>query len=386
MLQDHKSKNIFIRYLGLITVLIFGVISILGTGGGDGEGNGGISAGLLPTYNFNIGRGIDTSGDASNGITVNVPTNGSTAFLRLDPNPLVGTFQCDTNSEECGLATIDSETFLDVFDQTAILIVGNLRIQILNQVIIGVSGLPVIGRIQIESVAAPDGLGEGFIIVEMATCTGGAGVNIYDNTVLLGCYTWNDFDQLFDNSTNPAEQLAAFGFQVIEFLFEQVDFVTEVLGLIDENAADLQQAGSIEEVCDAFSDAGLTVPTNIIGRTVPDQGIRSLAWVDSNSDSILGPSDGFVGTLNECWFNDPTDDVDEILNGVGNFLGYVENVDQNREVITALGFTSVTPPTPGGVFYTDFTISETEETTPGTAEITNVIGLEGGISIMFTEP
>jgi len=386
MSQEHKSNNIFIRYLGLTAVIIFSVISVLGTGGGGDGDAGDTSVDLLPTYDFNISRGIDSSGDVSNGITVSVPQNGSTAFLRVDPNPVVGTFQCDTVSGECGLATIDSGTFLDVFDETTTLVVGNLRIQILDQVIIGISGLPVIGRIQIESVAAPDGLGAGFITVEMATCTGGAGVNIYQDTVLIGCFTWNDFEQLFDTSTNPAEQLAAFGFQVVEFLFEQVDFVTEILGLIDENATDLQQAGSIEEMCDAFSTAGLTAPTNIIGRTVPDQGMRSLSWIDSNSDSNLGPGDGFVGTLNQCWFNDPTDDVDELLNGVGNFLGYVENIDQNREVITALGFTSVTPPTPGGVFYTDFTISETEETTPGTAEITDVIGLEGGVSIMFTEP
>ncbi|MGD8569005.1 MAG: hypothetical protein PVJ39_13035 [Gammaproteobacteria bacterium] len=264
---------------------------------------------------------------------------------------------------------------------------GDLHIQILDQVIIGVSGLPVLGRIQIESVAAPDGLGEGFIVVEPATCTTGAGVNITDNGASLGCYTWDEFDQLLDASTNTVEQLAAFGFQVLDFLFGQVDYVTEVLGLIDEHAADLEQAASIQEMCDAFSDAGLTAPANIAGRTVPDQGIRSLSWVDTNSNGSLGPGDSFTGTLNECWFNDPTD-VAELLNGTANFLGYVENVDQNREVITAIGFTSVTPPPPdpGGVFYTDFTISETEEASPGTAEINNVIGLEGGISIMFTEP
>lgn len=387
MIPERTTKNIFIRYLGLLAVLTFGVISILGTNGSDDDGgNGDTSVGLLPTYDYNIGRGIDTNGDESNGITVSVPLNGSTISLRVDPHPVLGTFQCDPATEECGLAQINPGTFLDVFDETAPLIVGDLQIQITEQVIIGVSGLPVIGRIQIESMAAPDGLGEGFIIIEMGSCMGGAGVNIYDNGTMVRCYTWNDFEQLFDTSTDPVEQLAAFGYQIIEFLFGQVEFITSIIGVIDENAALLQQAGTIDETCDAFSAAGLTVPTNITGRTVPDQGMRSLSWVDANSNSMLGPGDDFVGTLNECWFNDSADNVDELLNGTGSFHGYVKNVDMNREVITALGFTSVTPPAPGGVFYTEFTISETEEPAPGTAEITSVIGLGGGISIMFTEP
>jgi len=387
MIYKPNSRAIFIRYLGLLTVLIFGVISILGTSGSDDDGgNGDTSIGLLSTYDYNIGRGIDANGNESNGITVSVPVNSSTLSLRVDPHPVVGTFQCDPATEECGLARINPGTFLDVFDETTPLSVGDLQIQITEQVIIGVSGLPVIGRIQIESVAAPDGLGEGFIIIEMGSCMGGAGVNIYHNDTMVRCYTWNDFEQLFDTSTDPVEQLAAFGYQVIEFLFGQVEFITSILGAIDENAALLQQAGTIDEMCDAFSAAGLTAPTNITGRTVPDQGMRTLSWIDANSNNVLGPGDDFVGTLNECWFNDPTDNVDELLNGSGSFRGYVENIDMNREVITALGFTSVMPPAPGGVFYTDFTISETEEATPGTAEITSVIGLGGGISIMFTEP
>jgi hypothetical protein len=50
------------------------------------------------------------------------------------------------------------------------------------------------------------------------------------------------------------------------------------------------------------------------------------------------------------------------------------------------GFTSVAPSAPGGAFYTGFTISETEVVTPGTAEISNIIELGGGISVLFTEP
>lgn len=391
MTSNYQSMHFVLRSLGLITVLIFGAISILGTNGSDeGDGNGESSVSLLSLYDLTINRGVDESGTESSGIdlvAVSGPQNSSPRItLRVDPHPVLGSFQCDPETDECGLATIDTGTFLDVYDESPSLIVGNLNIQILDQVIIGVSGQPVLGRIQVQSVAAPDGLDEGFIQVEMATCAGGAGVNIYDNGTLKGCYTWDVFEQLFDNSTDPVEQLAAFGFQVFEFLFEQVDFVTEILGVIDENAANLQQAGTINEMCDAFSDAGLSAPGNVMGRSVPDQGMRSLTWMDSNSNGSVGPGDSFVGILDECWINDPADDVDELLDGTGSYYGYVESVDTARQVITAIGFTSSAPSNPGGVFYTGFSISETEETSPGTAAITNWITMGGGISVMFIEP
>lgn len=385
MRQGTKSWNVFMRFAVLVAIFAAGIITIIGSnGGGGGDGDGSTGSELLSSYDISIDRGVDGSGDETNGITVTF--DGGTGSVRVDPNPLLGQYMCDQTTEICELSRINPGTFLYVYDGSTPQIVGDLIIQIPDQVIIGdsggMSGIPIIGTIQVQSVAAPAGLGEGFIDVEMATCTGGPGVNIYDDMALLGCYTWDEFEQLFDDPTaSQAEQLASFGFQAIGFLFEQTDLVTEVLGLIDDNQADLKQAGTITEMCDAFADAGLAAPAGTV-----NQGMRTLSWIDANSNGQVGPGDDFVGTLDECWVNDPTDDIDEILNGVGNFYGYVENVDSNREVITAIGFTAVNPPNPGGVMYSGFSISETEETSPGTAEITNVIGLTGGVSVLFTEP
>jgi hypothetical protein len=381
MKKDLHKHNQFLRFTGLTVVILFGILTTFGSGGGGDNEGGGTSIGLLGTYNFNLNRGYDSSGVLSDGIFVTISDTPSNITLRVDPHPVVGSFNCDTNTGECNLARLNTGTFLDVYDENATIFVGDLHIQILDQVIYGVSGLPVIGRIQIESVAAPDGLGEGFIQIEMTSCATGAGVNLYDNGALVDCYTWDQFEQLLDTSLDPIEQLASFGYQVIHFLFEQVDFVTQIFGYIDDYDVDLEQAGTISEMCDAFSAAGLTAPSGVV-----DQGLRSLSWIDSNSNGTLGPGDSFTGSLDECWVNDPTDTVDQLLNGLGDFIGYIENIDQNREVITAIGFTSVSPPTPGGVFFTGFTIGETEETSPGNAEITNVVGLEGGFSILFTEP
>lgn len=378
MKKDLLKHNRFLRFTGVTVIILFGILTTLGSGGGGDDGDSGTSIGLLGTYAFYIDRGYDNSGTQSNGITVTISDTSSDHTLRVDPHPIVGSFSCNTNSGECGLARIDTGTFLDVYDENATLFVGDLHIQILDQVIYGVSGLPVIGRIQVESVAAPDGLGEGFIQFEITTCATGAGVNIYDNGDLVDCYTWDQFEQLLDTSGDPVEQLASFGNQVINFLFEQVHFVTEVFGFIDDYAVDLEQNGTISEMCDAFSAYGLSPPPG----GFLDQGIRYLMWSDVNTDGNVGPGDSFFAQLEDCWIY-----PDKILNGSPSFYGYVENIDQSRDVITAIGFTSVTPPNPGG-FFGSIGIEETEEstTTPGTTEITNAIQVEGGFSILFTEP
>ena len=375
------KQNRFLRFTGIVTVIMFGILSVLGSGGGDDDGgNGDTGIGLLPSYNYNINStaAYDDNNQQSDGLTVTIVDTPSNIVLRIDPHPVVGTFSCNTNTGDCGLAGINTGTFLDVYDENTTLFVGNLHIQVLDQVTYGVSGLPVIGRIQIESVAAPDGLGEGFIQIEMTTCMTGAGVNIYDNGELVGCFTWDQFEQLLDTSGDAVEQLASFGYQIFNFLFEQVHFVTEVFGIIDDFAVDLEQNGTISEMCDAFSAYGLSPPP---GGWL-DQGIRTLSWSDVNIDGNVGPGDSFFAQLEDCWFY-----PDPILNGSPWFYGYVESVDQNRGVITAIGFTSVTPPNPGG-FIGSIGIVETEEsiTIPGTTEITSEIGVNGGFSILFTEP
>lgn len=381
MNKDMNNHNRFLRITGIAAAFIFGILSVLGSGGGgDDEGAGGSTdISLLPTYDFNINRGY-IGGEQSDGITVTV--SSIPASIRIDPHPVTGTFSCDPATEMCALHTIDIGTVLDLFDASTPPVVGNVSITIPEQVIIGISGEPVIGTIRITQVPGGD-----FIEIEMASCPSGAGVNISFNGVPVlpvSCFNWDEFEQLFDTSEDPVLLAAVFGFQVIDFLFEQVNFVTEVFGFIDDFAIDLQENGTISEMCDAFSAAGLLKPDEVVA----DQGMRSLSWTDVNTDGNVGPGDSFLGSLEECWINDPTDSVDQLLNGLADFSGYVENVDQNRGVITALGFTSVSPPNQGGVFFTGFIIDETEESTtaPGTAEITSSIGVEGGFSILFNEP
>jgi hypothetical protein len=353
-------------------------------GGGDGEDNNVVTDySLLAEYVFSIDRTVDPFLQPTDGLTVSADIDSTTASLRIDPHPVTGTYQCDPATDECALATIGTGTFLDVFDETGTPVIGDLEIRILEQVIISTSGQPIIGKVQIRSLPAPDGLGEGFLELEMDTCPGGApGVNIYDNSVLLGCYAWDAFENLFDTSSVLEEQLASFGFQVLGFLFAQVDLVVQGLGRIDESETALEQTGPVNEMCDAFSTAGLTAPTGI-----PDAGTVELSWSDSDSNNEVSPGDGFLLIFDNCWIDDPTDDIDDLLDGQLEFAGYTDVVDNTREVITRIGFEPGVGPTTGGVFYYgSFTASETEETMPGMATITDVVGIAGGVSVVFSEP
>jgi hypothetical protein len=374
MNADLHKQNRFIRFTGIVGLIIFGFLSILGSGGGgDDGGDGGISVGLLTTYDFNIGRGYDSSGTESDGMTVTVSSIPAT--VRVDPHSVTGTFNCNPATYICAPSTVNIGTVIDLFDESGAPVVGNLSITIPVQLIMGSSGKPDSGTIRITLVPAGD-----FIELETTSCTGGAGVNISYNGVPVSpssCFTWDDFEQLIDTSSDPVLIAAVFGYQVIEFMFEQVHFTTEVLGIIDDYAADLEEYYGIYENCDSFSAAGFIAPSEVAS----DPGIRDLYWSDVNTDGNLGPGDSFYADLYDCWIS-----PDQLLNGYVEFTGYVENIDQTRGVITAIGFTSVTPPTPGGVFFPYFSISETEETTTGIMEITNVIGVEGGFSILFNEP
>ena len=373
MNTEKNRCNRFLSITGLTAVILFGILSVLGSGGGgDDEGGGGsIDVGLLPSYNFNINTtaAYDSAGQPSNGITVSV--SSIAANMQVIP-ALTGTFSCDPATEICGLHTIDSGSVINLTVSSGTL-AGNFNITIAEEIIIGVIGVPVIGTIRITQPSSED-----FIDIVMTTCPTGAGVNIYSNGVLIGCFTWDEFEQLFE-SEDPVLIAAVFGFQVIDFLFQQVDFVTEVFGFIGNEAVALQDAGFISEPCDAFSSAGLVPPT--VPTVVADQGSRTLYWYDVNTNGSVGPGDNYEGLLENCWIA-----PDQLLNNSVEFNGYVENVDENRGVITAIGFTSDLAPNPGGVFFNGFTISETEVLTPPNAEITNVIGVGGGFSILFTEP
>lgn len=358
----------------VVIVTLVGMATIVGSGGGGGEDDvEETPASLLPLYNFSLFR-MSNSVNPMEGVTA-VSDAGT---FRIDPNPVQGTFSCDTVTDVCELATIGGGTFLNVYDESPTQVTGNIGIQILQPVVFAAgSDFPTSGTVQIFSPDPPAGLGLGFLELQITTCPGGAGVQIVDNATPVGCYAWEAFEELFDTSADQVEQLASFGHGTVDFLFSLVEFAVSALENIGEYEETLQ-FGMVGVSCDAFSSEGSTPPVS-----VPDQGMFFFSWTDANADTLLNAGDNFDQSFDNCWINDPTDNIDTLVNGTVDFVNY-EDVESN-DVVTRLGFEPYPVGTDGGVWFTNLIVGETEISGMATS-VTQEVTLNGGFSIVFAEP
>ena len=80
----------------------------------------------------------------------------------------------------------------------------------------------------------------------------------------------------------------------------------------------------------------------------------------------------------DCWLDDPTDDTDELLNGVIQAESYIEDVDASN-TITHVGFERIR--------FVDYTIAETEEDmSVFTIDPLATTTVNGGFTLIFSAP
>lgn len=366
------------RLLSLLTLFLAGILTLIGSGGGGGGGSGDadISYTLLPYYDFRI-AGVDNPLDGwDSGITAEFTEDGTTHQLRVDPQFLDGGFSCDPATEDCQLASIDTTTHVDVHDLSETLF-GDFRINILTQLLFSSDDAPIDGTMQV----AQD-TGFGFVTVGVTTCTGGlAGVEIIDNGTPLGCYTWAQFDDLMDTSTQVAEQASRLAYGIIELLLELSDMTA--LNSFDLMENDLATLGNIPLECDSFSSAGVSAPSPY---EAWDQGNALFHWVDENADMEQTPGDSYGYIFNYCWNNDPTDNIDNLFNGVIDLIAFTEVADAS-DILTRIGYEGSTNGKTGGVFFDYFSMIETEsDSLAGTSTIVSQTVMNGGMSVVFSAP
>ena len=370
-----------IRWLALIAVALFGLTLTIGSGGGNGdddEGSEPSEVGILGIYEFTIGGPL--AGDAGPS-QIDIAFDG--AFeLSLQPT-VTGSVVCDQVTEECGLQTVwDGSTAL-VEDQSDPAIVGDFTVTVTELWVLDPDDAdadPSTGAIRVESLdpALAD------VIVEVADCDpGGPGVQVTTEPAsTTACYTWEEFDSLLDE-LDPEESVAlraVLGWGAIDFTLEQSVYAFEIFPLLeDATFAD----GSPTEQCDIYGSTWTEGP--------PNPGTTTLSWFDDNPDGSVGPGDSFRQEFNECWLDEPNDDIDELLNGIMDFVSYTEVIDPSREVLTRIGFEGETQNMKiGGVGYGDelgnapVVITETLDS-GGTISVDSEIRLSGKYVIVFYE-
>ena len=365
-----KTHQIFTRYTALFFILILGIVTIGGCSSGDGDSGTAppvvpSEPSLLPLYDLSI---IGVSG----GITAEVDEGGTNHAIRINPTTeggagMAATLNCDVTTENCEIGSIKVGSRIDIYDEGGTLF-GDFTIQVTEALNLLGSEKPTAGSIQITS-------GEDTITLNITTCNTVPGVEILLNDTVLGCYPWADFENLDENSVVPAEQMAVFALDMIDFIFYQANFANNSFDIIGESIG--SATSSVDLDCAAFSDRNYSVGTGIV-----DQGLFTFSWVDDNSDGVVSSGDGFSLNFNNCWFGD-IEDID-IYNGIINLNAYTLVIN-SENVITRLGFEGNTGNT-GGVFFSGFAMDEALVNGNSVVLSGTTISLSGGFTIVYSQP
>ncbi len=190
--------------------------------------------------------------------------------------------------------------------------------------------------------------------------------------------TWDIFDGVFDDNGAAAyARIASFAYSALRFMYEQGEIVILSLEAIGDFDTLLEQQGSVAESCDTYP-----FPPD---QPVPDPGMSVLTWSDASLDGELGPGDSFSWNLTQCWDDDETDTIDQLLHGVINLAGYTEVV--NAGIITRIGFEPFNGP--GGIDFVGLELTETDTDANANQvifDISDKATLNGGFSMVFTSP
>jgi hypothetical protein len=348
-------------------VALFAVLTIVATGGGGGSDDGGGSIGggddpgpviILPTYNFFLtnlqGNNLLTAA-VGNGLTVSIDIDGllhNTLDLSVGTDNSV-TFLSYTVRASSSFDLIVSSDGVYPFDGTTTVIVT-------EDIAVNFGELPTSGAFDVIIPAQ---------IVSVTIVAGGVQLSLDGAEGIF--YTWDEFASLLDDDTQEAwARRASLAASAFEFLY---DFFFEVADVLDELELAVL-ANPLVENCDMFTG---TPPTGIL-----PQGEMTVTWIGSGE---LSPGDDFDWLFNQCWFDEPNEDIDELLNGTILLQDYTETVDFNTNTLFEIGFGGLSGE-PGGVVF-NLTVSETVEANGiFTISPENVVTITGGFAMIIQAP
>ncbi len=200
------------------------------------------------------------------------------------------------------------------------------------------------------------------ILVTVDNTLPGVSVTWHDNTETFGpdSFTWAQFEDLVGSGAPEYQQIASFAYSMRGFVFEQAARMIDALEIITSRDAELA-AGPVVVSCDPYPPGSATA------------GTVTYTWNDDTGNGDLGPGDSFTIAYDQCWVNDPADDIDELVNGTASLSGYTEVTDPSLWI-------------GGDMTFSNLVVTETQETSPGVFEtLPDPVTVGGGLQIFFWE-
>jgi hypothetical protein len=131
-------------------------------------------------------------------------------------------------------------------------------------------------------------------------------------------YSWIDFDELWENAgIDLWQRVASFTYSMREFLYDQAELAIEAFTVIEDLFSSFEMAGP-------GSTLPATCSPNPPVHTWPNE-VR-VTWNDHDGSATININDSFTFVFDNCWIDDPTNDIDEVLNGRLDFLYYDRHV------------------------------------------------------------
>lgn len=305
-----KFRFGWLGLLFLASVMMFGC----GSGGGDDDGGGGGSpAPDVPTL-LNYGVGVTNTTPQQPLPSGTLANRAAFAFTRLQLGGVI-----DRSLDPISITLDDYNADWDV----------------VNGVTFTYNPAPAVlggGNITVN-VSIPDGVtirwlsgsdpSEGSFVVSMVDAQGqvlgpfrvvvapaGAGVNIYDaSNNPLPSLSWDAFKNAETASAVDHQVLTSLAYNMLQATYRWLSQAYTLLSIVVEYDAELQSQLVVPFAGDNFPGTGAG-PANI-----------TVQWLDQNTNSDLGPGDGFMSNLSYWW-----DEVAEfIYNGHLRIIDYWEN-------------------------------------------------------------
>jgi hypothetical protein len=353
------------RTMALAAIGIVGLASILATGGGGG-GDDGFDGGddgdvnILPTYGYSISALPDESP-----LMVALDTTEGIYLISVDfSDTLSGTVDTGFVGEDDVVLPgriIEAGSHIAIDSDAGQTLLGAFTVTVIEDVEFTFDNPPSSGAVAVEFETES---------IRAQIVSGGVELSLNGGTATF--FGWDAFDDVLGDSMAPDwQRRGALGLSGLDFVYEQALGVVDALNLIDDFLA---SSNPLEQMCDSFMG---TPPVGVL-----TQGMFTLTWLGSGS---VQPGDDFRWQFTDCWVDDPFDDVDQVLNGGIDLLGYT-SVESGGN-LTRTGFEPYLM-SDGGVVFDNFETVEVVEDGLGNFAIEpgTRVTLNGGFVVVFFAP